>query len=74
MFGDYARTFQSDGRLFALTQNLKIFEILFEVQGGLGLFLLGLGEDANGEIYVLANGTGVPFGSTGVVQRVAVGP
>ena len=74
VFGDYARTFQSDGRLFALTQNLKIFEILFEVQGGLGLFLLGLGEDANGEIYVLGNTTGVPFGDTGVVQRVAAGP
>ena len=40
----------------------------------LGLSLLGFGQDANGELYVLGNTTGVPFGDTGVVLRLAPGP
>ena len=32
--------------------------------------MLGFGEDANGEIYVLANKTGVPFEETGVVMKL----
>jgi len=38
---------------------------------GLGASLLGLGQDAAGEIYVLTNTTAAPFGTTGVVQRIA---
>ena len=30
----------------------------------------GFAEDADGEIYVLANETGTPFGNTGVVLRI----
>lgn len=33
--------------------------------------LLGFGEDAAGEFYVLANETGVPVGDTGQVLRLA---
>jgi hypothetical protein len=36
--------------------------------------LLGFGRDAAGELYVLANDTGTPFGATGVVLGVAPGP
>jgi hypothetical protein len=32
--------------------------------------LLGFGQDAHGELYVMANTTGTPFGDTGVVLRV----
>ena len=45
---------------------------LLQIQGrdGLELFLLGFGQDGGGEIYVLANSTGVPFGETGVVLEI----
>ncbi len=35
--------------------------------------MLGFGQDANGELYLLANETGNPFGDTGVVMRIASG-
>lgn len=38
---------------------------------GLGLALLGFGQDAAGELYVLGNINGTPFGNDGVVQRLA---
>lgn len=80
VFGDLARTFSNDGRLFVLkrkdvvhpTKVLKsaIGELRLVGQDALGLFLLGFGEDAAGEIYVLGNTTGVPSGTTGVVLRI----
>ena len=36
----------------------------------LGESLNGFGVDGNGEIYVLSNLTGTPFGTTGSVYRV----
>lgn len=38
---------------------------------GIGLALLGFGQDAAGEVYVLGNISGTPFGTDGVVQRLA---
>jgi glucose/arabinose dehydrogenase len=38
---------------------------------GIGLALLGFGQDAAGELYVLGNINGTPFGSEGVVLRLA---
>jgi glucose/arabinose dehydrogenase len=38
---------------------------------GIGLALLGFGQDAAGELYVLGNINGTPFGTDGVVQRLA---
>jgi glucose/arabinose dehydrogenase len=35
------------------------------------LAVLGMGQDANGEVYVMGNINGVPFGSDGVVLRIA---
>jgi glucose/arabinose dehydrogenase len=70
LFGDFARTFALDGRIFALGQQGRINELLLSGGGGLNLFLLGFGQDAAGEIYVLANSTGVPFETTGVVLRI----
>ena len=32
--------------------------------------LSGFGQDAEGELYVLGNTTGTPFGNTGVVRKI----
>ncbi|MBI5864236.1 MAG: PQQ-dependent sugar dehydrogenase [Planctomycetes bacterium] len=70
VFGDFARTFTNDGRLFYLDASDAIREFQLVGQAGFGRSLLGFGRDAAGEIYVMANGTGVPFGTTGVVLRI----
>ena len=75
------------GRLFVLQKNpmtglRKISELHFPGQGGLGLqnqqgtegiglAVLGFGRDAAGELYVLGNISGTPFGTGGVVMRLA---
>ena len=71
VFGEFARTFFNDGRLFYLNESNELLE--FRIIGGggvLGRSLLGFGQDAAGEVYAMANGTGVPFGDTGVVLRI----
>lgn len=75
VFGDLARTFSADGRLFYLDGSDNVLEFQIVNQTDLGLFLLGFGQDASGELYVLANATGVPFADgggnpTGVVLRI----
>ena len=81
VFGDFSRQFLgNNGRLFFLNKNdivkdnriktSKILEIRLAGQDQLGLSLLGFGQDANGELYVLGNMTGVPFGETGVILRL----
>ncbi|MEW6251275.1 MAG: PQQ-dependent sugar dehydrogenase [Planctomycetota bacterium] len=70
VFGEFARTFSNDGRLFYLDTGNVIKEFKINGQANLGRSLLGFGQDAAGELYVLANGTGTPFGTTGVVQRL----
>jgi glucose/arabinose dehydrogenase/plastocyanin len=72
VFGDFAKTFSNDGRLFYLDSGNQIKEFQLEGMAELGLSLLGFGEDGNGELYVLANGTGTPSGTTGVVLRIAL--
>jgi hypothetical protein len=84
VFGDFSRFTETgvnnDGRLFYL-DGTDIFEFDLFGQDALGLALLGFGQDANGELYVLANATGVPFGTgpdfavpTGVVLRIVAAP
>jgi len=70
LFGDFARTFALDGRLFALGLSGRVGELLLSGGVPFNMFLLGFGQDAGGEIYVLANSTGVPFDTTGVVLRI----
>jgi glucose/arabinose dehydrogenase len=91
VFGDFSRFTEAginnDGRLFHLNKknivrkkqvkNSKIREFVLDGQDRLGQSLMGFGQDAHGEIYVLANDTGVPFGTgplldmpTGVVLRI----
>ncbi len=74
VFGDFAQTFSNDGRLFYLDETNAIREFPLVDQAELGLSLLGFGQDAQGEIYVLGNGTGTPFGDTGVVLRIGLRP
>ena len=72
VFGDFTRAFgANDGRIFHLTED-EIVEFPLAGQDDLGLSLLGFGQDSQGEVYVLANGTGVPFGDTGVVLKIVV--
>jgi len=70
VFGEFAVSFSNDGRLFYLNEFDQVQEFRL-VPSTFGRSLLGWGQDAAGEMYVLANGTGVPFGDTGVVLRVA---
>ena len=59
----------------------EILEINLVGQDTLGLAILGFGQDSRGELYVMANETGVPFGAgddldepTGVVLRIDPDP
>ncbi len=72
VFGEFARTFANDGRLFHLDERGGIVEFRLPGGGDLGLALLGMGQDGAGELFALANATGVPFGDTGVVLRISV--
>ncbi|MCR8915410.1 PQQ-dependent sugar dehydrogenase [Marinobacter panjinensis] len=73
VFGDYLQPYIDSGRLFYLGKNDRIFELDLRDRDSLGLVLLGFGQDAFGELYVLANETGTPFGDTGVVLRMVNG-
>jgi glucose/arabinose dehydrogenase len=77
VFGDFSTTFASPlGRLFyadLTTGEIKEFELL----GGdppLGLFVKGFGQDAAGELYLLAGTNLGPFGDDGVVLKIVPEP
>lgn len=44
----------------------------FHIVGGnsLGFAVLGMGEDAEGEVYITGNRSGLPFGSAGMVLKI----
>lgn len=86
VFGDYTQFTETgvsnEGRLFYLNKRdivrnkikeSRIFEFQLIGQEKVGMAVLGFGQDASGELYLLANSTGVPFGDTGVVLRIAPG-
>jgi glucose/arabinose dehydrogenase len=70
VFGDYTLPDILSGRLFYLAPGPEIRE--FDLGEGvvLGMSVLGFGQDAAGELYVMANATGTPSGETGVVLRI----
>jgi hypothetical protein len=72
VFGDLSNgTFGPDGRLFyADLSTGQINE--FQMSAPLGMYLKGFGEDANGEIDVLATTALGPTGNTGVVMQIVV--
>jgi len=65
VFGDFGAFGGSGGRLFHLDAANAIQEIGILGRVALGESLLGMGADGSGEIYVLSNTTGTPFGVTG---------
>ena len=77
VFGDYSDGFKSaNGRVMYVHEadkadphdrTPKVFNL---VNGHINLFVLGFGEDANGELYALANKTGGPDQETGVIMRI----
>ncbi|HWL66093.1 MAG TPA: PQQ-dependent sugar dehydrogenase [Actinomycetota bacterium] len=71
VFGEFSQSSTGFGRLFFLDPADRIREFRLVGQESLGLKLDGFGQDADGELYVLGNTTGTPFGETGVVLRIA---
>lgn len=81
VFGDYFSPTDGRGRLFHLiTPNKRrgdidrsrIRESSIDGLDGTALFVLGFGQDAAGELYLLTNATGVPFGETGAVHKITL--
>lgn len=69
VFGDAAKTGSGDGRLFYSDGN-EILELDLTELDQPGFWVLGFGQDGDGELYVLGNTTGIPFGTTGVVYKL----
>jgi hypothetical protein len=48
----------------------------FHIVGGnsLGFAVLGMGQDADGEVYLTGNRSGLPFGSAGMVLKIVPAP
>ena len=77
VLGDYSDGFNSaNGRVMYVEpadradpddRTPKVFNL---VNGHINLFVLGIGEDEHGELYVLANKTGGPAEETGVVMKL----
>lgn len=68
LFGENSRRLKNEhGRVFYLDARNRVFEAL---DGPIGFSVLGTGEDAQGELYVMVNETGVPFENTGMVLKV----
>ncbi len=70
VFGDFLSPPHEGGRLFQIRPNDRIGELRLKGEAFAPRRLLGFGQDADGELYVLANETGTPFGDTGQVLRL----
>lgn len=69
VFGDASKTGNGDGRIF-YTDGSAIFELDLADRAQPGFWVLGFGQDGDGELYVLGNTTGTPFGETGTVYKL----
>jgi glucose/arabinose dehydrogenase len=73
VFGDFSLGFTAPaGRLFVAdlwTGRIEELPIASR-PNGLGLFVKGMGQDAGGDVYVLASAALGPYGTTGVVLKV----
>jgi len=77
VFGDYSDGFNSgNGRVLVVDEedpadpHQRTPNVFNLTNGHINLFVLGFGEDARGELYVLANHDGIPFEEEGVVMKV----
>jgi glucose/arabinose dehydrogenase len=84
IFGDFSLLFKFPagphdyGRLFTMSPTgsglRSISELLVLPGGAISLAVLGFGQDASGELYVLGNIFGVPFGTDGRVLKLVPAP
>jgi hypothetical protein len=79
VFGDYSRRFNNGvGEVFVLDEDDACDpddctpRVKYLTNGTLpgNTFMLGFGEDAQGNIWALANETGIPFEETGLVMKL----
>lgn len=77
VFGDWSTSFGApDGRLFASRPNrhglwhIQELRIPARPDGRLGHYVVGFGQDAAGEVYVLTTDSAGPTGDTGRVYRL----
>jgi Glucose / Sorbosone dehydrogenase len=72
VFGDYSAEIgeAANGHLYTLGKNNLVEEIQVAGRTSLGLAVLGWASDHDGELYLLANGTGTLNGTTGVVLKL----
>jgi glucose/arabinose dehydrogenase len=70
IFGDFGSFGADAGRLFHLNGDNTILAFDVGVDTRVPLAVLGFGQDAQGEVYVLTNTTGTPFGTTGSVYKI----
>lgn len=77
IFGQWSRRFRSpQGGLFVATRSetntwdFEAIKIVDREDGELGEYLLALGQDSLGEVYVLTNRSSGPSGTTGSVYRI----
>jgi hypothetical protein len=76
VFGDYSGEASPtpQGHLFVLGRNNRVENLVPVNRNPLNLAVLGFGQDAHGELYLLANGTGTLLGKTGVVMKLTRAP
>ena len=81
IFGDFSTDFgDPDGSLFAATQDQngawtrRQLSVVGNNGGRLNQYLFGFGQDAEGEVYVLASDNAGPTGTGGVVYKIAPAP
>jgi glucose/arabinose dehydrogenase/plastocyanin len=68
IFGDYSGF--EGGRLFYLSPRRIIHELQLAGGEDLTKYVLGFGQDATGEVYVMGNDEGVPSGTSGAVLKI----
>jgi glucose/arabinose dehydrogenase len=73
VFGDYSGEASEtpEGHLFVLGRNNRVEGLVPVGRNPLNMAVLGFGQDARGELYLLANGTGTLLGKTGVVMKLS---
>ena len=72
VFGDFSLVIQKpSGQLFVATPSAA-WRALWSIEklGGLDARLHSLGEDAEGEIYLMTTAQGIPVGNTGKVWKM----
>ncbi|HWL92340.1 MAG TPA: PQQ-dependent sugar dehydrogenase [Phycisphaerae bacterium] len=81
VFAQWSTDFgEADGALFAATEDAegnwttRELSIAGESDGRIHRFILGLGQDADGELYVLSTENIGPFGETGSVHKIVAAP